>query len=661
MNLKENLNSKKYIELVQIAKKLNVKYSSSNKEQLISKLLEDPKSRRKIEGLLNPKIHIKVFGFIFKYKIHLILTLIAALITIFSTIIFPIYTSINFIEKVEKFKTEDSTILKLALLPFSADINNNNLDINYRKQINEYIFEKKSTDGIQIKNFFEKCEKDCPQTEEEVIHFGNKINADLIIWGSYEESNSGVKKIRIRFNLLNSFRNHILKQKGDTGTQPINDLAELRDGYLQSNIEFIIHWIIGMSYYKKIDYANAIDQFEIIEQNLLTDSLEKEIYLQLGNLNYSFGKFNKALHYYNFIYEKHIVENNFSGLELVNYFINKSSILIALDSISMALSTNNNALSVLNKQEKIDTNLLLRIYNIFGIAHMKENDTTNSDIYFNMALKIYEDINDTLNPKYPIILKNLGGSYLPPHRKQFEKGRDILEKAVYIEEKILDKNSSSLAISYLNLGTAYFNLKEYDIALDFFYKSEKIFKKINPSNPDLGVIYNSIGTVYASRGESKKGLDFFKKSLIITEANLKESSKKNFAIATTNVGIMAYLSEEADTAIQYLSKALIMQEELYKDSLNYYRLLAQNYLAYSYNMNLKFKKAKNLLEKSLKGINQFLPVDQIDFYSQLSFAYHELKEKENAEKYLSIGKNVCKENNIYSANLLELDSILNSY
>ncbi|CAF4475970.1 unnamed protein product [Rotaria sp. Silwood2] len=75
--------------------------------------------------------------------------------------------------------------------------------------------------------------------------------------------------------------------------------------------------------------------------------------------------------------------------------------------------------------------------------------------------------------------------------------------------RALPSNHPDLAVSYLNIGTVYYNMGEYSKALSSYEQSLEIQKvALPPNHPDLGTSYNNIAAVYICMGKYLEGLSF---------------------------------------------------------------------------------------------------------------------------------------------------------
>ena len=133
---------------------------------------------------------------------------------------------------------------------------------------------------------------------------------------------------------------------------------------------------------------------------------------------------------------------------------------------------------------------------------------------------------------------------------------------------LAQKNANTLeeGNAYLNIGTAYIILGDYEKALDHFVWAKAIFESMKlkeAANPqvDQGIArtYGSMGIVFSEQSNYAKSLEYYLKSATIyEELQDEEQSSKIY----NNIGV-AYKSQSIDTkALAYFKKSLKLQEKL---------------------------------------------------------------------------------------------------
>jgi len=236
-----------------------------------------------------------------------------------------------------------------------------------------------------------------------------------------------------------------------------------------------------------------------------------------------------------------------------------------------------NHLKALDIAKKInDNNYISLIYNNIGVIYRNIDDQSKSRQYYNDALKIglqqknYYSISKTY--------ENLGNLYWYNH--------DYDSSLIYYE--IAYSYSEMNRINYLsvksgllnNMGNAYRGKKQYKKALTLYDKAYKICLKAKNKNLQ-SVVLKNIATAYYNIGNNSLSIEYFNKSILIaSEIDLKRILIENYNI----------LSE------------IYAKTGDYKQSLNYYKLFSayQDSVFYSernYRLNeleIKYKEKENI-------------------------------------------------------------------
>ncbi len=115
-----------------------------------------------------------------------------------------------------------------------------------------------------------------------------------------------------------------------------------------------------------------------------------------------------------------------------------------------------------------------------------------------------------------------------------------------------------LAESYLNLGDAYLNRGDYDIALTNFKRSLQIHEFVKDKQA-IGRDYNNIGYAHQKKGDFSLALQILEKAIVIHEEN---DDKEGLAIAYNNIGLVYWNQSDFANALNYFLKALKLFEEI---------------------------------------------------------------------------------------------------
>lgn len=204
------------------------------------------------------------------------------------------------------------------------------------------------------------------------------------------------------------------------------------------------------------------------------------------------------------------------------------------------------ALPISKELKDLDTEaainfLLARIY-------FSQKDTSLTLSYFEESLKLFKRNND--DQKVTILLVQVGTLY--EYKKNYAKANILINEGL----KMLSKQKDSMVVgtSYNLFGQAYFDINEYDKAIENFLTAIKFGIK---DTSFVGGQFTMLGKCYARKKEYNLSLNYYQKSLKIAE-NLKDDSKiAQSLIGTANALLMLNRANEANILAK---RALILRE-----------------------------------------------------------------------------------------------------
>lgn len=235
-------------------------------------------------------------------------------------------------------------------------------------------------------------------------------------------------------------------------------------------------------------------------------------------------------------------------------------------------------------------------------------------------------------------------------------GKQDSAKAYFTKSQNLSRKNGYLNLQTRatnNLGMVSWNLGDYDTALDYFFKALKLNegvaddKKVPPST-----MYSNIGLIYQELYQFKKALQYQK---LAYKIRLDNKKFKELPASLNNIGICYRNLEQPDTAIKKFKEGLKLAEkhgvyhEYYKIMENYANVLA---------MKKMYKEAiANYLEvlSAPQGIT-IAEKTKIAIYSELTYAYNNLKQADTALYYGKKGLEIINRNPelVYNAGELYL-------
>jgi tetratricopeptide (TPR) repeat protein len=241
-------------------------------------------------------------------------------------------------------------------------------------------------------------------------------------------------------------------------------------------------------------------------------------------------------------------------LMLLNTFQTKESILLALE--ACLLLERNLAESF---WEKISLNIdLTAADQIFltGFGNVNENFG-----YYDKALFFYEKCLDILlknltveHPDVAMSYNNIGVAWF--NKGDFNQALDFYQKALKIRLKTLGTDHADVASSYNNIGSTWNNKGDYDKALGFYQKCLEILLKIlGMEHPYVATTYNNIGYTWDCKGDYDQALTFYKKSLKIRLKTLG-SEHPHVATSYNNIGYAWDSKGDYNQALEFYQKSL---------------------------------------------------------------------------------------------------------
>ena len=97
------------------------------------------------------------------------------------------------------------------------------------------------------------------------------------------------------------------------------------------------------------------------------------------------------------------------------------------------------------------------------------------------------------------------------------------QRALNIQENV-KCNPPDCAITYLNLGETYREIKDYSTALTYFQKGLKIrLEKLSKNHPDLAVVYHNMSKLYFSTRQYSMAMKYVQQAVDIGQEKLSST------------------------------------------------------------------------------------------------------------------------------------------
>lgn len=262
--------------------------------------------------------------------------------------------------------------------------------------------------------------------------------------------------------------------------------------------------------------------------------------------------------------------------------------------------------------------LLILVSISFGFSQSNEIDS--------LALELAFQTQDSL--KVDTSLKLIESLY---EINDYDRAIKYIIEIEKLSNAISYKDGIAKTIYYKSL--IYAQKGDYLNAISGFQKSKRLFTSLKDT---LGItrINNSIGLLEIERGNFSKGLNY---SLSAINELEKRGLKTELNKAYSNLAKAYYNITSFDKAIEFYTKALLVQEEL-NDSKGIYE--SNNKLAELYSRNKEHRKAIDFYRRVLRSEASNSDAVKGSIFTKLGGEYLQFNDYDNAKKYLIRGYNI---------------------
>jgi|GEM_PF-501570 len=251
-------------------------------------------------------------------------------------------------------------------------------------------------------------------------------------------------------------------------------------------------------------------------------------------------------------------------------------------------------------------------------------ETTNIDsaiIIQNKAIKLYKELKEEKNEIYASM--NLGSLY--SSKGDVQQAIKYGIKVMKMCEKSGDKKG--LAQAYNNMGGFYRDMNQNKQATDYLQKAIKLYREIGDEYR-IGNVYRSLAAIYMDYKEFDKAIDYINRSIVISE---KFKDEQGLANANLTLGNCYQKSKQPDKALVCFLKSLSFVE-----GNGDMRMTAGLYsnIGVIYFDKKNYSKANEYYQKSLeirKGLGSLQGLT--DSYETLANVNYELKNYKSAFDY----------------------------
>lgn len=250
-------------------------------------------------------------------------------------------------------------------------------------------------------------------------------------------------------------------------------------------------------------------------------------------------------------------------------------------------------------------NTQAKIYDYFGQVELSVAKNI-------IALELASELNDLYHlAKYQRELGKSQRSIL-----NLDDAEYYFKQSYEYAKMISDRRQMGLALS--NLGTVYFERKEFQKAIENTRRAIKILTELNDFN-GLGEAHNNLGLIYRTQKVYNLALSNFNKALVFYEST---GNKEKIAGVFHNVGTVFQQQKKYSNALNYLKRSIIIREQFGSKNqiFNTYRVMSSVY------------KDVGKVEESLKYMQLYLDYMDSNTTLQAATKIAELSESYRSEQ-----------------------------
>ena len=559
--------------------------------------------------------------------------------------------------KSDKYHSFSDSTFNVLILPFEPLEDCTFKITKIERTIEKRLTELSESKHLKLSVKFDSTQN-CPLSFDEGRKIGEKLKADLIIWGDfYEQCYTDTSIACLKYYILNEL-DYPINTYGQTELARIPSMVHIKSGYLSKDVDYIIYWTQGIESLNKNDFKTALKYFNQI---------------------------------------KFEVSEKYIGL-----LLNKATCYFYLDNFDSSLASLKLVLQINDKIESAHFNIAKILMDVY-------HDYSNSNVSFKKAIKInprfeeayieyayllYKYYNKPqlarkqleialkINPKSIAANNNLA-ILLETHFKDYESARSYYVKVLGIEPNFpqahnnlaillansfneineaekhflvslkIDQNNSNTKINYAEFLIK--NKKDYKLSISNLFSA----LEMNPSKLDSARALNLIGVVY-SQSESDQELaeKYFFAALAVDP---------DYAIAHTNIGnLFRKDCWKPNEAFTHIKKALHIDKNIfeahynmamlqkncfknYKQAIIYFENcieLKQNHVPVLLSLAMLYHFDLKQYQLAISRYNKVIELQprHIDAIQNLAYVYGDIGDYENSSKFFELALKVDEKN-----------------
>jgi signal transduction histidine kinase/CheY-like chemotaxis protein len=217
--------------------------------------------------------------------------------------------------------------------------------------------------------------------------------------------------------------------------------------------------------------------------------------------------------------------------------------------------------SLLDAHQIKDEALMAKAYNVIGLNLDEFIDSKKSIIYYEKALK-HADLskNDTIRDW---VYNNLGNVYT--YRKiDFNKGIDYYKKGLFYSKKL--KDSIEITYTYLNISSAYFDAKKFELGKKYLDLSEKLVIQVDELEAKM-TFTALMGSYYSHVNKNDYAELYYSQAISLGKEIKSDLLNSNLSEIYLDYSNHLRKNKDYERAVVYLTLYKDLNNKLYNDEL----------------------------------------------------------------------------------------------
>jgi len=396
-------------------------------------------------------------------------------------------------------------------------------------------------------------------------------------------------------------------------------------------------------YARSKDYEQTEQSMELMQAAISIDDQLIAAQLQLGQMYYDNGEYDKAAKFYeqSLNKSKRLEDNS----NIADALRKQGALFRKQRQYEQALEKFNEALSIFKDMN--DKSSMAKTMNSIAILYYKTKRLDEALEYWLQAYSIAKEFDDKL--KISKYVNNIGIWYWKDY--DYSKAIDYYNKSLLIKEELDDTRNYGKTLN--NMGQVYYDMGDFSSSIEYFNQSIELKEKLNDKKGLQATLLN-LGEAYFDNDDYDNALSHFRKSLNIARAfgDIYNISDRYTAIGMTHFNLANY-----DSATYYLTMADSIYIEYPVNRLTILSWLAitsikdgntQRATAYVNELEKIFssedpmKEDIIILNWNMYKVHQLLGNTKTakeyleNSYLELKYRSKNIKDKKDREKYLSV-------------------------